>query len=153
MAPISQEKEPPANPGRFIHRFGPRFKDARELFQDPVAPSTRHHGSLGPSAGFDNDRSRELASENESLKQRLDTAQKQKRQSNPRVIESLQKLVIGMARAGYRFDPARPRNPATADIGSDLDKLGIHLDDETILARLREAAELLPRDAKEDEDP
>jgi hypothetical protein len=84
----------------------------------------------------------------ERLEKKIEFLQGQKRQSNPRVIESLQKLVIGMACAGYRFDPSRGRNSATSDIRSDLDKLGIHLDDETILARLREAAELLPVDAR-----
>jgi vacuolar-type H+-ATPase subunit I/STV1 len=94
-----------------------------------------------------------LEQEVERLENKVEFLQRQRRQSDPRVIESLQKLAIGMACAGYRFDHTRGRNSATSDIRSDLDKLGIHLDDETILARLREAAELLPKDANEGEDP
>jgi hypothetical protein len=56
---------------------------------------------------------------------------------------SLLKLVIGMAIVGYKFDPKAQRNQATADIASDLERLGIPLDPDTVRAYLREAAELL----------
>jgi hypothetical protein len=80
------------------------------------------------------------------LEQKLAAAQKLKRQSNPKVMESLRKLAIGMATKHYRIDPANPRNTATRRIRDDLALVGISLDDQTILNRLREAAELLPKD-------
>lgn len=60
--------------------------------------------------------------------------------------ESLLKLVIGMAIGGYSWDPKAPRNNATADITSDLHKLGIQLDQDTVLKWLREAAKELRRE-------
>ena len=58
--------------------------------------------------------------------------------------DSLLKLVIGMAIAGYRYDPKSSRGPATTEIVNDLAKLGIPLDPDTVRKYLREARELLP---------
>jgi hypothetical protein len=58
--------------------------------------------------------------------------------------ETLLKLVAGMAIGGYSFAPESLRNQATADIQDDLDKLGIALDQKTILKWVREACEILP---------
>ena len=58
--------------------------------------------------------------------------------------ESLLKLVIGMAIAGYRYDPKASRGPVTSEIVNDLEKLGIPLDADTVRKYLREARELLP---------
>jgi hypothetical protein len=66
---------------------------------------------------------------------------------NPKARTSLLKLVIGMAIAGYRFNPRSSRNDATKEISDDLERLGIPLDRDTILRWLREGAELLPGDA------
>ena len=60
--------------------------------------------------------------------------------------ESLLKLIAGMSIRGYSFDPAASRNQATSDIQSDLDHLGIGLDQKTILKWLREACQLVPSD-------
>ena len=59
---------------------------------------------------------------------------------------SLLTLVAGMAIKGYRFDPNANRNEATSDIQSDLDELGIGLDQKTILKWLREATALVDKD-------
>jgi len=59
--------------------------------------------------------------------------------------ESLLKLIIGMAVAGYRYDPNAPRSPTTAEIAGDLERLGVGLDPDTIRKWLRQASELLPR--------
>ncbi len=60
--------------------------------------------------------------------------------------KSLLKLVAAMAIGGYRFNPQAARNPATADIQSDLDKLGLGLDQKTVLKWLREATTLVNKD-------
>ncbi len=57
------------------------------------------------------------------------------------------KLIIGMAAAGYGFDPRQDRNSATADIRGDLERLDIGLSDETILKYLRQGSKLLPEGA------
>ena len=64
---------------------------------------------------------------------------------------SLLKLVIGMAMGPcYEFNPRAKRNEATAAIEEDLDRLGIHLDQVTILKWLNTAAEqVLPADFDE----
>lgn len=59
------------------------------------------------------------------------------------------KLIIGMAAAGYGFDPRLDRNSATSEIRGDLERLGIGLTDETILKYLRHGAQLLPEVALE----
>jgi hypothetical protein len=59
---------------------------------------------------------------------------------------SLLKLVIGMAVAGYRYDPQAKRNEASAEIAGDLARLGIPLDPDTVRKWLREAAQYLPHD-------
>ncbi len=44
----------------------------------------------------------------------------------------------------YKYDPRASRNEAVAEIASDLAKLGVALDVDTVRKRLREGAELLP---------
>jgi len=58
--------------------------------------------------------------------------------------ESLLKLVIGMAIAGYKYDPDAQRSPTTKEIADDLQGLGIGLDPDTVRKWLRIAAEVLP---------
>lgn len=58
--------------------------------------------------------------------------------------DSLLKLIIGMAVGGYGYDPTASRSPIPAQIMSDLHKLALSLNDDTIRKYLKEAAELLP---------
>ena len=58
--------------------------------------------------------------------------------------ESLYKLIIGMAVAGYKYDPTAARNDAVGDIYNDLEELGVAVDQDTIRKWLREAAQQLP---------
>lgn len=62
----------------------------------------------------------------------------------PREIESLLKLVIGMAIEGYRYNPGASRNTATKEIADDLEKQGIGLDVDTVRKWLQRASEYLP---------
>jgi len=61
-------------------------------------------------------------------------------------VETLLKMIAVMAVKGYAFDPDSMRNQATADIQSDLDLLGIPLDQKTILKWMREACKAIPQD-------
>jgi hypothetical protein len=58
--------------------------------------------------------------------------------------DSLLKLVIGMAVAGYSYDPNASRSKQTSEIAGDLERLGLSLDVDTVRRWLKEAAELLP---------
>lgn len=58
--------------------------------------------------------------------------------------ESLLKLVIGMALAGYSYDPKAGRSPIVKEIADDLARAGVALDADTIRKYLQEARELLP---------
>jgi hypothetical protein len=61
------------------------------------------------------------------------------------VERSMLQLIIGMAMAGYGYDPAAKKNPAVAEIAKDLERLGIPLDQYTVRAYLQKAAPLLPQ--------
>lgn len=59
--------------------------------------------------------------------------------------ETLYKLIAAMAVKGYAFVPDAKRNQATADIQSDLDQLGISLDQKTILKWVRIACDVISK--------
>ena len=54
------------------------------------------------------------------------------------------KLIIGMAVGGYGYDPKAERSAQVTEIASDLEKVGISLDADTVRKWLRAAADLLP---------
>ena len=60
--------------------------------------------------------------------------------------DTLLKLVIGMAVAGYKYNPKASKNAAVSDIASDLERLGIAVSDDTVRKWLSEAAEFLPQE-------
>lgn len=57
---------------------------------------------------------------------------------------SLLKLVMGMAIAGYRYDPRATRSTVTKEIAGDLVRVGVQLDEDTVLKWLRRGIVLLP---------
>jgi predicted nucleic acid-binding Zn ribbon protein len=63
-----------------------------------------------------------------------------------RVRETLLKLVIVMAKNGYKYDPKKQRNDAVAEIVGDLERAGMPLDANTVRKYLSEGASLLPRE-------
>jgi hypothetical protein len=63
---------------------------------------------------------------------------------------TLLKLVLGMAKGGYGYDPAKSRSTIAEDIVSDLAMLGISVSHDTVRKWLKEAAKLLPSAAIED---
>lgn len=87
----------------------------------------------------------ELAKRVEELEDQI----AQLRNERPRATKerhSLLTLVIGMAVGAYKYDPKKQRTDITAEIEGDLEMCGLHLDRDTILKWLREAAKLLPPD-------
>jgi len=94
----------------------------------------------------------------EALKERLaslegeraddstDAATTEAKQLGAKERESLLKMIIGMARGGYVYDPKLKRTSVPQEIASDLAKNGIALDVDTVRKWLREAAEFLPRE-------
>jgi hypothetical protein len=56
---------------------------------------------------------------------------------------SLMKLVFGMAKAKYNYDPAASRGPAPKNISNALALAGLELDEDTVRKWLRKASELL----------
>ncbi|MCB9983642.1 MAG: hypothetical protein H6861_08245 [Rhodospirillales bacterium] len=59
---------------------------------------------------------------------------------------SLLKMIIGMAVKGYQYDPKAKRSPTAGEIVSDLQLLGISLDEDTARKWLKEAAHQFPPD-------
>ncbi len=64
--------------------------------------------------------------------------------ANSRERQSLLKLVIGIAVKGYGYDPKATRTRTVQEMSSDLQMLGLSLDEDTIRKYLNEAKELLP---------
>jgi hypothetical protein len=54
--------------------------------------------------------------------------------------ETLLKLILGMALGGYRYDPKAERSDVVSEIVSDLAKLSISIDGDTVRKWLRVAA-------------
>jgi len=59
----------------------------------------------------------------------------------PRERDTLLRLIIGMAVAGYRYDPAAQRSKVPSEIAADLEKIGIPVSDDTVRKWLKQAAE------------
>lgn len=55
--------------------------------------------------------------------------------------DTLLKLLIGMAVAGYSYNPAASKSPVTKEIADDLASLGISVSDDTVRKYLKQAAE------------
>lgn len=55
------------------------------------------------------------------------------------------KLIIGMAVNGYGYDPTATRSDKPSEVASDLHKLGLSIDPDTVRKWLKEGAELMQR--------
>lgn len=115
--------------------------------QDLISRAKEEHTrtlELGKSAIAERDaRIRELE------EQISEFAAKPERALSTRERTSLLTLVIGMAVNGYVYDPAASRSSVASEIASDLHKLGLSLDEDTIRKYLNESKELLPGDQTE----
>lgn len=70
---------------------------------------------------------------------------------HPKEKESLLKLVIVLAKEAYRYNPEDKKSPVSGEIAEAADGLGISIDPDTVRKWLKEAAELLPREERNDE--
>lgn len=61
---------------------------------------------------------------------------------------TLLRIIIGMAIAGYGYDPDAKRSDIAKSIADDLSDLGLDCSDQSVREKLREARELLPFDWK-----
>lgn len=62
---------------------------------------------------------------------------------NPKVLESLSKMLLGMAMDKYGYDPRAARTSTSALISENLKKKGICIDADTIRTRLKEATDIV----------
>ncbi len=102
-----------------------------------------HAGSKeDPNGNLAAQRSR-LQDENDTLRQRISELELQLQENPPGWMNtrtSLLRLVIAMAIKGYAWDPKKARTTTVREIKSDLNELGLDLDEGTILGCLRTAA-------------
>ena len=75
-----------------------------------------------------------------------DEATTKAKQLGTKERESLLKMIIGMARGGYAYDPKLNRSAVPQEIANVLAKHGVTLDVDTVRKWLREAAEFLPHE-------
>lgn len=90
------------------------------------------------------------ADEKDTLLEQIMALRAAEKPLNPKERESLLKLIIAMAVEGYGHDPRAGRSTTASEIVGDLDKLGLHLDPDTVRKWLREAAELMSPELKRD---
>lgn len=105
------------------------------------AAVARYEGLAAPGKSAESTRIADLESELATLKALLAEMPKA---IGTRERDSMLKLIIGMAVAGYTYDPKANRGSAVPDIVADLAKHGVALSDETVRQYLKKAAELLP---------
>ena len=78
------------------------------------------------------------------LKDELAQAKDMARSSlTTRTRDTAFKLIIGMALAGYKYNPKAGRNPAVTEITEDLQRLGLQLDVDTVRKWSSDASQLL----------
>jgi hypothetical protein len=87
-----------------------------------------------------------LRSEIEELKKRLADAVREPDEQplTTRERKTAQKLIIGMAVEGYKYDPEAARSDTVREIANDLEKIGLTIHEDTVRDWLRESAKLLP---------
>ena len=81
----------------------------------------------------------ELREQNALLKLELEQCKGAAKDLGPRKRRSLQIMVVGMASGRYRFNPIADRNSATKTIVDDIERLGLQIDNDTVLTHLRRA--------------
>lgn len=64
---------------------------------------------------------------------------------NTKERTTLLKIIIGMAKDGYGYEPTATRSPLPKELEGILDNLGIPVSDDTIRKWLKEASEYLPQ--------
>jgi len=73
----------------------------------------------------------------------IDTNSNAKDKVNKKSFNTLLKLVAGMAIKGFAYNPQNKKNPSIKEIQSDLDELGVSMDDETISHWIKEGCKII----------
>lgn len=81
----------------------------------------------------------QLRQENTQLKIELEQYKVANKDPHPRERRSLHLIVAAMAHAKYGFDPRARKTPASAKIVTDIELLGLAIDEDTVLTHLRNA--------------
>lgn len=68
---------------------------------------------------------------------------------HPKIVASMQKMILGMAVRGYRYDPTS-RGDSVSEIVQDFNELGLSLSENTIRSRLKEAYDRYGRQSVDD---
>jgi hypothetical protein len=71
---------------------------------------------------------------------------------NPKIVDSLYKIIITMAKKGYAYDPTDQRSPQISEITKDAHELGLDIDAKTVRKHLRKAATLIGYEMPENKD-
>jgi hypothetical protein len=116
----------------------------RGLYDETMAQLQREHSQWLEIANAKDAKFVALEASIASLEQLEPKPANSERDIGTRSRDSLLKLVIGMAVAGYAYDPRANRSDKPAEIASDLARAGVPLDVDTVRKWLREAADLLP---------
>jgi len=96
-------------------------------------------------AGVDN--FNQILSQKNNIIETLQNQKPDEKSLQTKERESLLKMIIGMAVSGYCYDPTATRSSTPKEIVDDLDLRGISIDVDTVRKWLKEASELLPQDA------
>jgi len=71
------------------------------------------------------------------LRKQRDQCKAANEDPSPRELHSLLKIIAGMALGRYGFNPKADRNSATQAIVDDVERLGLSIDNDTVLQHLR----------------
>lgn len=80
----------------------------------------------------------------ETFEQSLQSKTKADNELSVKERNTVLKIIIGMAIKGYSYNPNKKRNPTAKEITSDLDLLGLPIDEDTVRRWLKDATEQLP---------
>ena len=122
------------------------FERQKAEYEEEAAKAMRGAAEVLTTIESLRDEVTELAGERKALLARLKAVESAGKPLNPKERDSVLKLIIGMAVAGYSYDPKAQRSPITKEITDDIASIGLTIDQDTVRRWLQEAAGLLPRE-------
>jgi hypothetical protein len=75
----------------------------------------------------------------DELRRQLEECKAACKDTHPRELQSLLRILAGMAAGRYNFNPKADRTSATKAIVDDIERLGLSIDKDTVLKYLRRA--------------
>lgn len=139
--------------GHQVADWKARYDDTKRQFEEYVSTATSAIDAL-------KDNQEKLGEENAELRARLfevenalAAAQSSGKELHPKTRQSLLKLVLGMAIACYKYDRKASKSDVPRLVTEELAQIGIAIDEDTVRARLKEAAETITVEQTEIERP